>query len=430
MPLRPVTFRTDFLRTAPSCLIEAGGTRVLCTASVEEGVPPFLRGAGRGWLTAEYAMLPASTGTRKARDGIRRDGRGVEISRLIGRSLRQAVDLGRLGERTITIDCDVLEADGGTRTAAITGGFVALTLAVDRLMEKGLLLASPIVRQVAAVSVGIVGGKPVLDLCYAQDSQADVDMNIVMDEGGNFIEVQGTGEGGVFARDALDALLDMAAEGIGVLAGRQREALGEKARWIAPQAPRLLLATNNEHKTRELREILGGIYEVVSLKEASLAVEVEETGRTFAENAILKAEEVAKQTGMPALADDSGLAVDALSGAPGVHSARYAGIHGDDAANNRLLLENLKGVPHPRTARFVCAMALARPGQETLVVEGSVPGEILDAPRGTGGFGYDPLFAVADGRSFSELSEAEKNRVSHRAKAAEALLAALRRERA
>ncbi|MBP3719958.1 MAG: ribonuclease PH, partial [Clostridia bacterium] len=155
---RPVTIQTDFVRTAAgSCLIATGGTRVICTASVEDTVPPFLKGKGQGWVTAEYAMLPASTGTRKKRDGVKKDGRGVEIQRLIGRALRQAVDLKALGERTITLDCDVLEADGGTRTASITGAMVALTCAVDRLMREGKLLASPLRHQVAAISAGIVG---------------------------------------------------------------------------------------------------------------------------------------------------------------------------------------------------------------------------------------------------------------------------------
>ena len=184
---RPVSIQVDFVKTAAgscliatggtrvtaagSCLIATGGTRVICTASVEEGVPPFLRGKGQGWLTAEYAMLPASTKERKKRDGIKKDGRGVEIQRLIGRSLRQAVDLQALGERTITLDCDVLEADGGTRTASITGAMVALTCAVDRLIAEGKLLSSPIRHQVAAVSCGIVDNDPCLDLCYAEDSR-------------------------------------------------------------------------------------------------------------------------------------------------------------------------------------------------------------------------------------------------------------------
>ena len=180
---------------AGSVLIECGRTRVICTASVEDGVPPFLRGSGKGWLTAEYAMLPGGTPRRKARDGVRRDGRSVEIQRLIGRSLRAACDLSRLGERTITIDCDVIQADGGTRTASITGGFAALCLAVDKLLREGALQDSPVVRQVAAVSAGVVDGVCTLDLEYAQDSRAQVDMNVVMtreaDGGLKFVEVQG-----------------------------------------------------------------------------------------------------------------------------------------------------------------------------------------------------------------------------------------------
>ena len=183
---------------AGSALVCAGKTRVLCTASVQEGVPPFLRDTGRGWLTAEYAMLPGSTPQRKARDGVKKDGRGVEIGRLIGRSLRAACDLTRLGERTIYIDCDVLQADGGTRTAAVTGGFVALCLAVQKLLNEGQIADSPVARQVAAVSVGIVKGVPTLDLDYALDSRAEADVNVVMTRQHGemaYAEVQGTGEG-------------------------------------------------------------------------------------------------------------------------------------------------------------------------------------------------------------------------------------------
>ena len=170
---RPVTIDVGFVRTADgSCLIATGNTRVICTASIEESVPPFLKGQGKGWITAEYAMLPASTSQRKKRDGIKKDGRSVEIQRLIGRSLRQAVDLTKLGERTITLDCDVLEADGGTRTASITGAMVALTCAIDKLLKERKLLVSPIVHQVAAVSCGVVDQTPCLDLCYEEDSQA------------------------------------------------------------------------------------------------------------------------------------------------------------------------------------------------------------------------------------------------------------------
>lgn len=220
--LRPVRIDTDFLRTAPSALIEVGGTRVLCTAIVEEGVPPWLRGRGTGWLTAEYAMLPASTGNRKARDATRGklDGRTVEIQRLIGRTLRSVVDLDRLGERTLWVDCDVLEADGGTRCAAITGAAVAVRLAFDRI---GL---APALRDtVAAVSVGVVDGVPVLDLPYAEDSRAEVDMNVVMSGGGAVIEVHGTAEAEPFPRAVFDALLDLAEGGIADLVGAQRAAV-------------------------------------------------------------------------------------------------------------------------------------------------------------------------------------------------------------
>lgn len=426
--MRDVTIETNYLR-APSCLIACGGTRVLCAATVAEGVPPFLRGKGQGWLTAEYAMLPASTGNgRKARDGVKKDSRGVEISRLIGRSLRQAVDLSRLGERTVTIDCDVIEADGGTRCASITGGFVALCLAVDRLISEHKLFDSPITRQVAAVSAGVVAGENALDLCYAQDSRADVDLNAVMDEKGNLIEVQGTGEHAVFPRARLNELLDLAQEGVSVLMAKQREALGEATRWIAPRVPRLLFATNNAHKAQELKDILAERYEVLSLKEAGLALDVDETGATFAENACLKAEAVTKLTGCAALADDTGLCVDALGGAPGVYSARYAGEHGDDAANVALLLKNLENTPAPREAKFVCAMALTRPGREPLLAQGEAKGEILRECRGANGFGYDPVFLFGGKQTFAEMGAAEKNAVSHRRNAALALLAALEAE--
>ena len=220
---RQVTIQTDFMRTADgSCLIATGNTRVICTASVEETVPPFLKGKGQGWITAEYAMLPASTGQRKKRDGAKKDGRSVEIQRLIGRSLRQAVDMVKLGERTITIDCDVLEADGGTRTASITGGMVALTCAIDKLIREKKLLVSPIVHQVAAVSCGIIDDEPCLDLCYQEDSRAQVDMNVVMNEQGQFIELQGTGEGRAFSPEELAILTAYGKAGIDTLMQAQK----------------------------------------------------------------------------------------------------------------------------------------------------------------------------------------------------------------
>jgi ribonuclease PH len=226
--LRRVSFDRRHAKHAEgSVLVQFGDTHVLCTASVEENVPPFLRGKSQGWITAEYGMLPRSTHTRTAREAARgrQTGRTQEIQRLIGRSLRAVADLKALGERTITLDCDVLQADGGTRTAAITGGFVALTRACEQLTRRGLIDANPLHGQVAAVSVGIVGGVAVLDLDYAEDSQAETDMNVVMNNGGAFIEVQGTAEGHAFRRHELDALLNLAAAGIAELFVLQTEAL-------------------------------------------------------------------------------------------------------------------------------------------------------------------------------------------------------------
>jgi ribonuclease PH len=224
--LRAVRFTRQFTKHAEgSVLVEFGSTRVLCTASVEEGVPGFLRGKGQGWVTAEYGMLPRATHTRSPREAAKgkQSGRTQEIQRLIGRSLRAVTNLAAIGERTITIDCDVLQADGGTRTAAITGGFVALADACDGLLSKRLITTAPLHGQVAAISVGICKGVPVIDLDYAEDSGAETDMNVVMNNGGGFIEVQGTAEGHAFRRHELDALLNLAAEGIAKLFQLQTE---------------------------------------------------------------------------------------------------------------------------------------------------------------------------------------------------------------
>jgi ribonuclease PH len=226
--LRPIRLTRRFTRHAEgSVLVEFGDTRVLCTASVEDTVPPFMRNKGTGWVTAEYGMLPRATHTRSRREAAagKQGGRTLEIQRLIGRALRGVVDLKALGERTITLDCDVLQADGGTRTAAITGSYVALVDAMNTLVKKGTLRESPIHGQVAAVSVGIWAGMPVVDLDYAEDSDAETDMNIVMNNGGGFIEVQGTAEGHAFRRNELDELLNLAANAIGLLLAKQLEAL-------------------------------------------------------------------------------------------------------------------------------------------------------------------------------------------------------------
>ena len=228
--IRPVMIARDYLRH-PKCsvLIEMGDTRVICAASVEEGVPPFLKNSGRGWLTAEYAMIPSSTHERSARESAKGKigGRTHEIQRLIGRSLRAVTDLTAFGERTIHVDCDVIQADGGTRTASITGAFVALADAFRNLRREGLVDRMPIRDFVSAVSVGIVDGEMLLDLQYEEDRRAEVDMNVVATRGGLFIEVQGTAEAVPFARERLDAMTDLAMKGIATLTRKQIEVLGE-----------------------------------------------------------------------------------------------------------------------------------------------------------------------------------------------------------
>ena len=226
--IRPVRFTPDFTRHAEgSVLTEFGETRVLCTATIEDRVPVWMRGKGSGWVTGEYGMLPRATHTRSAREAARgkQSGRTMEISRLIGRSLRAVTDLDALGERTITLDCDVLQADGGTRTASISGAYLALAIAVERLLKSRKFKRNPLHGQVAAVSVGIFQGLPVLDLDYAEDSEAETDMNVVMNDAGDYIEVQGTAEGHAFSQDEMNAMLALARKGITELLDSQQEAL-------------------------------------------------------------------------------------------------------------------------------------------------------------------------------------------------------------
>ena len=226
--LRTITITRHYTKHAEgSVLVEFGDTKVLCTASVEERIPPFLRGSGEGWVTAEYGMLPRSTGSRMQREAARgkQGGRTMEIQRLIGRSLRAAIDLKSLGERSITIDCDVIQADGGTRTASITGAFVALQDAINYLLNTKKIKSNPLHGQVASISVGIYNGTPVLDLDYAEDSSAETDMNVVMNDAGAYIELQGTAEGHAFRADELQSMLDLARQGIEQLMDKQREAL-------------------------------------------------------------------------------------------------------------------------------------------------------------------------------------------------------------
>lgn len=431
--LRPVNIIPHFTEMAAgSVLIECGRTRVICTASVEEGVPPFLKGTGKGWLTAEYAMLPGSTDRRKQREYSKRDGRSVEIQRLIGRSLRACCDLTRMGERTIYLDCDVIQADGGTRTASITGSFAALCLAVDKLIKEGKMVDSPITCQLAAVSYGVVDESALLDLEYIEDSHAQVDMNLVMTRDMKtgemeYVEIQGTGEGRTLHKNELNQLLALGEKGIAELMDKQIEALDDAAAVIG-RKPRLVLASGNFGKLREMKMLLGDHFDVVSMKELGLDPDIDENGATFEENALIKANALLALTGCACIADDSGLEVDALGGRPGVHSARYCGVHGDDEANNQLLLKELADVADDkRTARYACAMALVRPGHAPIVTRGTCEGSILREYRGEGGFGYDPLFMSADfGKTFAEATLEEKNSVSHRARAINAVLEQLK----
>jgi ribonuclease PH len=235
--LRPCRITRDYVKYAEgSCLIEMGETRIICAASVEEKVPPFLKGQGVGWVTAEYGMLPRANRQRTPRDvGKTPSGRTMEIQRLVGRSLRSIIDTSSLGERTIWLDCDVLQADGGTRTASVTGAYVALVAAMGRLRQQGLIKRMPIYDLLAAVSVGIIGGKPYLDLCYEEDSSAAVDMNVVMTGDGRMVEVQGTAEGDPFTREQLAGMLDLASEGIQKLFAIQKQVLAD---LLALEAPR------------------------------------------------------------------------------------------------------------------------------------------------------------------------------------------------
>ena len=399
-----------------SVLIEVGNTKVICTASVSEKVPPFLRGTGKGWVTAEYSMLPRATNERNQREASKGKltGRTVEIQRLIGRALRSALDLDKLGERLITIDCDVIQADGGTRTTSITGGYVALALAIKKLLKEEIIEENPLIANVAAISVGKIDSELMVDLKYSEDSAAEVDMNVIMNKKGEFIEVQGTGEESTFTRTELNGLLDLAEASI-------KRIINLQDKVIEQENLKIFLATGNKHKIEEISDIFSDIenVEILSIKDGVEIPEVIEDGTTFEENSKKKAVEIAKFLNMITIADDSGLCVDALNGEPGVYSARYSGT-GDDLKNNEKLIENLKGLEN-RKAKFVSVITLAKPNGETFSFEGEILGEIIDNPRGNTGFGYDPHFYVEEyQKTLAQLPEL-KNKISHRAKALEKL---------
>lgn len=430
--LRKVTIETDYLiHPEGSVLISFGQTKVIVNATIEDSVPPFLRGSDTGWVTAEYSMLPRATNTRNRRESSKGKltGRTMEIQRLIGRALRAVVDLKKLGERSIVVDCDVIQADGGTRTASITGAFVALQIAINKLLASKELTENPIKEHLAAISVGILPtGECVTDLDYVEDSSALVDMNVVMTESGRMVEVQGTGEEATFSRDELNELLSLGEEAISELISKQKESLKPKKNHTSQPKTNnkeILIATRNLGKAKEFEAMFEAQgYSIKTLLDYPEIPDVEETGTTFEENARLKAETIAKDFNTIVLADDSGLKVDYLNGQPGVYSARYAGEMKSDAANNAKLLHELYDVPkEKRTAQFHCTLVLAEPNKESLVVVGEIQGEIGTIPRGENGFGYDPLFFLPEfNKTAAELSPEEKNKVSHRGKAIEQLV--------
>ncbi len=423
--LRKIDIQTNvFKHPEGSVVISFGDTQVICSATIEESVPPFLRGSETGWLSAEYSMLPRATNTRNRRESAKGklSGRTMEIQRLIGRSLRAVVDLEKLGERSIIVDCDVIQADGGTRTASITGAFVALQLAINKLMQTGELSENPIKEHLAAISVGILEDDSyAVDLDYVEDSACQVDMNLVMTESGRFVEIQGTGEEATFDGDQLNHLLHYGKEAIESLIAYQKEALyAQNTAKDAISDKTIMIATGNMGKAKEFEKMFAKAgYQIKTMKDFPKLPEVQETGQTFEENARLKAETIANILQCPVLADDSGLTVDALGGMPGIYSARFAGEQKSDASNNAKLLHELTDVADEnRTAQFHCTLVFAAPQKESLVVEGIWNGRIARIPRGENGFGYDSLFIV-DGleKTSAELTPEEKNELSHRGQA-------------
>lgn len=423
--LRRIDIQTNvFKHPEGSVVISFGDTQVICSATIEESVPPFLRGSETGWVSAEYSMLPRATNARNRRESSKGklSGRTMEIQRLIGRSLRAVVDLEKLGERSIIVDCDVIQADGGTRTASITGAFVALQLAINKLMQTGELSENPIKEHLAAISVGILEDDSyAVDLDYIEDSACQVDMNLVMTESGRFVEIQGTGEEATFDGDQLNHLLHYGKEAIESLIAYQKEALYvQNTANNAVADKTIMIATGNMGKAKEFEKMFAKAgYQIKTMKDFPELPEVQETGQTFEENARLKAETIANILQCPVLADDSGLTVDALGGMPGIYSARFAGEQKSDASNNAKLLHELTDVADEnRTAQFHCTLVFAAPQKESLVVEGIWNGRIARIPRGENGFGYDPLFIV-DGleKTSAELTPEEKNEISHRGQA-------------
>ena len=419
--IRPVSIVTDFIcYPEGSVLISCGNTKVICNATVEDTVPPFLKGKGRGWVTAEYNMLPRATATRTPRDisKLKLNGRAAEIQRLIGRALRSVVDLEALGERCITVDCDVIQADGGTRCASITGAFCALVLALDKLKKQGVLNCMPLYSYVAAVSVGIVNtSRRATWTMWKTAADRWISTSSWMTRATS-LSCRAPARSGPSAKRSwtICTCWPKTASASWWPPKSRRWATCFAERRISMDT--YVIATNNGHKLEEIRAILeNDRRRFLSMKEAGIATDPEENGSTFEENALIKARAACKASGLPALADDSGLEVDFLHGEPGIRSARYC--PGSDQDRVDFLLSRLKDVPaQQRGAQFVSAIACVYPDGTEFALRGVCRGVILTENHGQGGFGYDPVFFVPEeGQTFASMPQTRKNAISHRANA-------------
>ncbi|MGO3751268.1 MAG: ribonuclease PH [Peptoniphilaceae bacterium] len=392
-----------------SVLIEVENTRVICTAIIEDKVPFFLKGKRLGWLSCEYSMLPGSTHLRKIRDISKGkiDGRTQEIQRLIGRSLRSCIDFSKIPDKTIWVDCDVISADGGTRTASINGAFIAISLAIKKAIKNGTISENPIKSQVAAISVGIVDNKKLLDLDYKEDSKADVDLNVIVNEKLDIIEIQGTAEGKAFSRRDLNDLLDLSEIGLKKILDLQNKALLDKES--------LVLSSDNLNKLREMKEIMKDLpINIISKTEANLGgIEVEEVKSTLEGNARLKARAIKEKTPYSVIADDTGLFIEDLNGEPGVYSARYSDSNKDEDNRDKVLKK--LGESKNRNAYFKTVLIYINSDGKEFKFEGICRGRIAYKEKGSNGFGYDSIF-IPDGynKTFAEVSSIDKNRISHR----------------
>lgn len=414
--LRNIQIKTNvFKYPEGSVVISFGDTEVICNATVQPQASKQAA-SGQGWISVEYNQLPRATGQRQSRKS---PAAAETIAETIGKALRGVCDLSRLAEREIVIDCDVVQADGGTQSASLTGAFVALRLAVNRLLAQNELANDPIRENVAGVGVALLpDGTCVLDPDEYEEEQALVGMSLVMNEGGDFLSIQAFGADTSFSGNDLNELLHYGAVGIESLIASQKEALVDKTHEVPEKT--IVIATGNVGKAKEFAALFGAAgYEIKTLKDFPDLPDVAETGTTFEANARLKAETISQLIQQPVLADDSGLCVDALSGMPGVYSARFAGEQKSDAANNAKLLHELYDVPdEKRGAHFHCTLVFAAPQKDSLVVSADWYGRIGRIPRGDYGFGYDPLF-IPDGmeKTSAELLPAEKNHLSHRGQA-------------